>query len=72
MTFPASQLLPIAGLVAFYNEAVDIFLCHQRLEPPKTHSSPGRRPGHQVGTVRNGTLGFRWLGPAPRPLPSNS
>ena len=40
MTFPASQLLPIAGLVAFYNEAVDIFLCHQRLEPPKTHLFP--------------------------------
>jgi len=39
MTFPASQLLPIAGLVAFYNEAVDIFLCHQRLEP-KTHLFP--------------------------------
>jgi hypothetical protein len=28
---------PIAGLVAFYNEKVDLFLCGQRLERPKTH-----------------------------------
>jgi uncharacterized protein (DUF427 family) len=29
--FPTRQLLPIAGLVAFYNEKVDIFLDGQRL-----------------------------------------
>ena len=40
MTFPASQLLPIAGLVAFYNEAVDIFVSGQRLEQPNTHLFP--------------------------------
>jgi uncharacterized protein (DUF427 family) len=38
--FPTRQLLPIAGLVAFYNEAVDIFLSGQRLEQPKTHLFP--------------------------------
>ena len=37
--FPTRQLLPIAGLVAFYNEKVDIFLDGQRLERPKTHFS---------------------------------
>lgn len=35
--FPTRQLLPIAGLVAFYNEKVDLFLSGQRLERPKTH-----------------------------------
>ena len=38
--FPTRQLLPIAGLVAFYNEAVDIFVSGQRLEQPKTHLFP--------------------------------
>lgn len=37
--FPTRQLLPIAGLVAFYNEKVDIFLNGQRLERPATHFS---------------------------------
>src|SRR6516225_657791 len=32
--FPTRQLQPIAGLVAFYNEAVDIFVSGQRLEQP--------------------------------------
>ena len=35
--FPTRQLLPITGLVAFYNEKVDIFLAGERLERPKTH-----------------------------------
>ena len=35
--FPTRQLQPIAGLVAFYNEKVDLFLGGQRLERPKTH-----------------------------------
>ncbi|MFJ9818511.1 DUF427 domain-containing protein [Streptomyces sp. NPDC101151] len=35
--FPTRQLLPIAGLVAFYNEKVDTFLDSRRLERPTTH-----------------------------------
>jgi uncharacterized protein (DUF427 family) len=35
--FPTRQLLPIAGMVAFYNEKVDIFLDDQQLERPETH-----------------------------------
>ncbi|HMD22745.1 MAG TPA: DUF427 domain-containing protein, partial [Streptosporangiaceae bacterium] len=35
--FPTRQLQPIAGLVAFYNEKVDLFLGGQRLERPTTH-----------------------------------
>jgi len=35
--FPTRQLLPIAGLVAFYNEKVDIVLDGERLPRPKTH-----------------------------------
>jgi uncharacterized protein (DUF427 family) len=37
--FPTRQLLPIAGLVAFYNEKVDIVLDGQRLDRPVTHFS---------------------------------
>jgi len=37
--FPTHQLLPIAGLVAFYNERVDIEADGQRLERPTTHFS---------------------------------
>ena len=37
--FPTRQLLPIAGLVAFYNEKVDIVLDGQRLDRPATHFS---------------------------------
>ncbi|NYJ08843.1 DUF427 domain-containing protein [Petropleomorpha daqingensis] len=37
--FPTRQLLPIAGLVAFYNEKVDISLDGQLLERPRTHFS---------------------------------
>jgi uncharacterized protein (DUF427 family) len=37
--FPTRQLLPIAGLVAFYNEKVDIVLDGERLVRPVTHFS---------------------------------
>jgi uncharacterized protein (DUF427 family) len=37
--FPTRQLLPIAGLVAFYNEKVDITLDGEPLERPRTHFS---------------------------------
>ncbi len=37
--FPTRELQPIAGLVAFYNEKVDIFLDGKLLERPKTHFS---------------------------------
>jgi uncharacterized protein (DUF427 family) len=35
--FPTRQLLPIAGLIAFYNEKVDLFLDGQKLQRPHTH-----------------------------------
>jgi uncharacterized protein (DUF427 family) len=35
--FPTRQLSPIAGLIAFYNERVDVFLDGGKLERPKTH-----------------------------------
>jgi uncharacterized protein (DUF427 family) len=35
--FPTRDLLPIAGMIAFYNEKVDIVLEGQRLERPETH-----------------------------------
>lgn len=37
--FPTRQLLPIAGLIAFYNEKVDISVDGTRLERPVTHFS---------------------------------
>lgn len=37
--FPTRQLLPIAGLIAFYNEKLDIDLDGQRLPRPRTHFS---------------------------------
>ena len=35
--FPTRQLLPIAGLIAFYNEKVDTTVDGQLLERPVTH-----------------------------------
>jgi uncharacterized protein (DUF427 family) len=35
--FPTRQLLPITGLVAFYNEKVDIYLDNELLKRPATH-----------------------------------
>ena len=32
-------MLPIAGLIAFYNEKVDLFLDGVQLERPRTHFS---------------------------------
>ncbi len=37
--FPTRQLLPIAGLVAFYNEKVDTFLDGEPVARPQTHFS---------------------------------
>jgi uncharacterized protein (DUF427 family) len=37
--FPTRQLLPIAGLIAFYNEQVDVIVGGQRLDRPVTHFS---------------------------------
>jgi uncharacterized protein (DUF427 family) len=37
--FPTREVSPIAGLVAFYNERVDVTLGGERLERPKTHFS---------------------------------
>ena len=37
--FPTRQLLPITGLIAFYNEKVDIFVDGGRLDRPNTHFS---------------------------------
>ena len=37
--FPTRQLLPIAGLVAFYNEKVDVVVDGHRLERPVTNFS---------------------------------
>ena len=34
--FPTRQLLPIAGLVAFYNEKLDVVVDGVRLERPVT------------------------------------
>jgi uncharacterized protein (DUF427 family) len=38
--FPTRQLLPIAGLIAFYNEKVDIVLDGRPLQRPVTHFFP--------------------------------
>ena len=35
--FPTRQLLPIAGMIAFYNERVDTFVGGELLERPQTH-----------------------------------
>ena len=37
--FPTRQLQPVAGLIAFYNEKIDIVLDGVRLERPSTHMS---------------------------------
>jgi uncharacterized protein (DUF427 family) len=35
--FPTRELLPIAGLVAFYNEQVDILVDGTPIPRPRTH-----------------------------------
>jgi uncharacterized protein (DUF427 family) len=37
--FPTRQLLPIAGLIAFYDEKVDVFLDGEQMPRPLTHFS---------------------------------
>lgn len=37
--FPTRQLLPIAGLIAFYNEKVDTFINNELIPRPQTHFS---------------------------------
>jgi uncharacterized protein (DUF427 family) len=37
--FPTRQLLPIAGLVSFYNEKVDVYVAGELEERPRTHFS---------------------------------
>ena len=40
--FPTREVLPIAGLIAFYNEKVDLFLDGVALERPRTRVAPAR------------------------------
>jgi uncharacterized protein (DUF427 family) len=40
--YPLREVLPIAGLVAFYNEKVDLFLDGEQLERPHTKFGRGR------------------------------
>jgi uncharacterized protein (DUF427 family) len=40
--FPTRQLLPVTGMIAFYNEKVDTFLDGRQLDRPVTHFSTGR------------------------------
>jgi hypothetical protein len=67
--FPTRQLLAISGLIAFYNEKVDVIIDGQRLSRPVTHFSrrlftrealirePGRRqPDRPMSAVRNPSL----------------
>ena len=37
--FPTRDLLPIAGLIAFYNEKVDVIVDGEQLARPQTHFS---------------------------------
>ncbi|WBB70752.1 DUF427 domain-containing protein [Micromonospora sp. WMMD812] len=37
--FPTAALLPIAGLITFYNEKVDLIVDGERLSRPRTHFS---------------------------------
>jgi hypothetical protein len=36
------EVLPIAGLIAFYNEKVDLFIDGEKLERPRTHLGRSR------------------------------
>ena len=63
--FPTRQLLPIAGLVAFYNEEVDLSIDGERLERPVTHfsRSPREAPREQF---HRGRRRERLMSAAPR------
>ena len=54
--FPTRQLLPIAGLVAFYDEKVDTFLDGRLLDRPVTLPSPLRedRPDTVIAVAGGG------------------
>ena len=43
--FPTRELLPIAGLVAFYDEQVDVYLDGELQARPETHFFKGGRGG---------------------------
>src|SRR5262249_2243658 len=59
--FPTRQLLPIAGMVAFYNEKTDIFLDGQQLERPQTHFFPADDgPKAHMAREAGGWAGHRW------------
>jgi uncharacterized protein (DUF427 family) len=47
--FPTRQVSPIAGLIAFYNERVDIFLDGRLQERPSTHFFPQSATGDRAG-----------------------
>ena len=53
--FPTRQLLPIAGLIAFYNEKVDTFLDGRLLDRPVHAADPiaGTDDGSNVSLVRD-------------------
>ena len=55
LRFPTRQLLPIAGLIAFYNEKVDIILDGRLLDRPVDLAAPiaGTDDGSNVGLVRD-------------------
>jgi uncharacterized protein (DUF427 family) len=40
--YPLREVLPIAGLIAFYNEKVDLFIDGEKLERPRTHLGRSR------------------------------
>ena len=44
--FPTRQLLPIAGLISFYNEKIDVIMDGERLERPVTHFFKSSAKGH--------------------------
>ena len=53
--YPTRQLLPIAGLVAFYHERVDVHVDGARLTRPVTHFSRASPwvQGPRAGTARS-------------------
>ncbi len=55
--FPTRQLLPIAGMVAFYNEKVDIVLGGRLLDRPRTHFFPAGDGFREPTRTRRGRAG---------------
>ena len=52
------EVLPIAGMVAFYNERVDAFLDGQLLERPRSAFLPGSLTGSAVSQLRHQGIGL--------------